>query len=112
MNRLGTTIKSRREELGYSQKKLGKMIDQSDSYVSRIEKGQDITLTSLSRLASALNIELIDLLVLSGHISNESIKKHQLVAYKDCSYLSKMDCEYISAFIESLISSKKEGAEK
>lgn len=57
--RVGTL---RKERAGFTQKQLAAAAGLSQPYLAKIEAGrQDISLRVLSRLAKALNVELVDL---------------------------------------------------
>ena len=54
-------IRNKRQELGYTQEKLAEVADCSWRYIQAIEQGSRTpSLTWLSRLATKLNIPLID----------------------------------------------------
>ena len=55
-------IKQKREELGFSQKKLGEMIGVSQQHINRFEQDYPIPLKHLPALARALKIDLSELL--------------------------------------------------
>ncbi|MGI9019051.1 MAG: helix-turn-helix transcriptional regulator [Euzebya sp.] len=55
---LGKTIRAARKQRGWSQSALAGTAGVSRATVARIEAGRDISATSLSRLASALDLHL------------------------------------------------------
>jgi transcriptional regulator with XRE-family HTH domain len=58
-HKIGRAIKTRREELGLSQEKLAERSKLHRTYISDVERGtRNITIVSLSRLLSALNLSL------------------------------------------------------
>jgi transcriptional regulator with XRE-family HTH domain len=60
---LGARVSTlRKERAGFTQKQLAAAAGLSQPYLAKIEAGrQDISLRVLSRLAKALNVELVDL---------------------------------------------------
>ncbi|MPN16344.1 hypothetical protein SDC9_163683 [bioreactor metagenome] len=110
MTELKTILKDRRDELGLSQDKLGRLIGTNDAFISRIEHGKEISIDALSKLSKELKVDLIDLLIESGYISSESLKKHELMQWQESAYLNEQDCDYIRSFIDSLISKRKSEA--
>ncbi|MCK5846194.1 MAG: helix-turn-helix transcriptional regulator [Bacteroidales bacterium] len=54
----GEVIKSRRKELKLSQKDLAELIGKKRPYISRIENGENIRLSSFSLIANALNLSI------------------------------------------------------
>jgi len=110
MAELKTILKDRRDELGLSQDKLGRLIGTNDAFISRIEHGKEISIDALAKLSDELKIDLIDLLIESGYISSESLTKHGLMQWQESAYLTEQDCDYIRSFIDSLISKRKSEA--
>jgi ribosome-binding protein aMBF1 (putative translation factor) len=63
-NRIGDAIRILRKERRISQEQLAISVGTARSYLSRIERGVSVpTLKSLQRIASALGIELTELLI-------------------------------------------------
>lgn len=112
MTELKTLIKNRRTELGFSQDKLGTLIGANDAYISRIEHGKEISIEALVKLSVELKIDLIDILVETGYISNESLSKHRIMQWQDSAYLTEQDCSYIKLFVNSLINKRKSEAKR
>lgn len=52
---VGAQVKRRRRELGLSQVELAARLDVSATYVQNIERGCNVTLGQLERVAAALN---------------------------------------------------------
>jgi len=60
---LAANVKTLRQAAGISQEELGLRMGADQSYVSHVEAGKfNLTLLSLSEIASALNLRVIDLL--------------------------------------------------
>lgn len=60
--RFGNKVKARREELDLSQEELARLANVHRTYVGMIERAEkNITLTNISKLANALNVEIKDL---------------------------------------------------
>jgi transcriptional regulator with XRE-family HTH domain len=65
--RLGQTLRARREALGYSQDRFADRIDMHRAYFAAIERGEkNITLSTLQRLAAGLSTRMSALLEESG----------------------------------------------
>jgi transcriptional regulator with XRE-family HTH domain len=65
--RLGQTLRAKREALGYSQDRFADHIDMHRAYFAAIERGEkNITLNTLQRLATGLDTTLSSLLSESG----------------------------------------------
>lgn len=107
MQELKDIIKEKRIALGLSQDKLGRLINANDAFISRIEHGKEFSIDTLSKISSILQFDLLDLLVSSGYISNDSIQKHCAKNQKDIGVLTKEDMYYVDCFIESLIAKRK-----
>jgi transcriptional regulator with XRE-family HTH domain len=59
--RIGRRIQELRKEQGYSQEKLALLADLDRTYINSVENGRrNISINSLSRIASALNSSLND----------------------------------------------------
>ncbi|MDD3167977.1 MAG: helix-turn-helix transcriptional regulator [Eubacteriales bacterium] len=81
MNELGIYLKKLRTENGYSQKKVHDATGITDSQQSRIERGlnQEISPLSLKKLASFYNVNVIDLYILAGWISQNDLEGYQRI---------------------------------
>ena len=101
---LGEVIKSRRTDLGFSQEILGEKIGKQDSFISRIERGSEIQLSMLVKLANALDMSLADLLVSAGYMEQAI---GDVLQQKDAGYLTKEDLCYIRLFANALIEKRK-----
>ena len=104
---LGEIIRNRRKEKGMSLVLLGKELGLYDSDISKIEHGKDISLNLLSQIAQVLDMDILDILISSGHISDDSIKKHQIIPWENLALLSETDMRYIRHFVDALIVNKK-----
>lgn len=59
---IGARIRDIRKSKGFSQEKLGEMIDSKYSYIGRLEKGQiNCSILTLEKIARALEVEIEDL---------------------------------------------------
>ena len=58
LTNMGDRISQRRKELHLTQEQLGEKIGVQKSQISRLERGKSITLSSLMRLFSAMEIPL------------------------------------------------------
>ena len=73
VNLLGTTIRSRRKNLGISQEELGFRSGLHRTYVADIERGsRNPSLGSIAKLAEALELSLADLFVNIRETKNDS----------------------------------------
>lgn len=80
--RIGSRVRSLREEAGLTQEKLAYECGYSKSYVSEIEAGKKLpSLTALATFASRLNVALFDLLV----FPDESPRERLVDALRTCS---------------------------
>jgi transcriptional regulator with XRE-family HTH domain len=59
---VGRRIAELRREAGLSQERLAERIGASVQYVSRVELGENLTLTTLAKLGNALGVRAADLL--------------------------------------------------
>jgi len=59
---VGRRIAELRRDAGLSQEKLAERIGASVQYVSRVELGENLTLTTLAKLGNALGVRAADLL--------------------------------------------------
>lgn len=105
---LGQIIRTRRKEKNISQKELGKALGLYDSDISKIEHGKDISLKLLDQIASVLELDILDVLVDSGYISEASVEKHQLIPWDGLSLLTEADMAYIKCFVNALIEKRRE----
>ncbi|WP_227763702.1 helix-turn-helix domain-containing protein [Zhaonella formicivorans] len=55
---IAKAIIQRRKELGLSQKDIAEKLNTKQSAISRIESGQNLTISMLHKLAKALNMEV------------------------------------------------------
>jgi DNA-binding XRE family transcriptional regulator len=55
----GSTVKTRRLELGYSQVKLAELVSTSQSHIARIERGtENVNIATCRKLCAALQIDM------------------------------------------------------
>jgi transcriptional regulator with XRE-family HTH domain len=59
---IGRKLRSRREELFYTQQQLADMMNTAPSWISRCESGANLTVQTLERFSKHLRIELSKLL--------------------------------------------------
>lgn len=57
-NYFGEILKYRRKELQLSQEKLAEMVGKKRPYISRVENGEDIRLSTFALLAKALGLSI------------------------------------------------------
>lgn len=66
--KLGQAIRRRREELGFSQDSMADFLHMHRSYYSAIERGEkNLTLTTVERLAKAVEARISELMVDAGY---------------------------------------------
>jgi len=64
---LGTRVRALREDLGYTQRALGRRARLSGKFIGEVERGEkSITIDSLYRVAQALHTPLADLTSMNG----------------------------------------------
>ncbi len=118
MNLIGQQIKRRREELGYSQTDLARIIGKSPAAISQFESGHRFPSTQvLTKLADALRVtteyllgkkewlDINDMLKndIEDILENESVR----ALFRDFKNLSQRDKNTISAVIKSLKQEKE-----
>ena len=65
---LGARVRTLREDLGYTQRALGRRARLSGKFIGEVERGEkSITIDSLYRVAQALKTPLGDLASMNGH---------------------------------------------
>ena len=65
---LGTRVRTLREDLGYTQRALGRRARLSGKFIGEVERGEkSITIDSLYRVAQALKTPLGELTSMNGH---------------------------------------------
>lgn len=104
---LGETIKNRRTQLNLSQAELGKRIGSNDSCVSRVERTSKAKFEVLTAIASALDSNIVELLVSAGYGGQPHSDESIVVPSCDMKYLSEEDQTYIKTFIEALVEKRK-----
>ena len=103
----GRIIRSGRKAKKMSQKELGKPLGLYDSDISKIENGKDISMGLLAQIADILELDMLDLLVESGYISERSVTKHQIIPWEGLSMLTDEDILYVKCFVNALIEKRK-----
>lgn len=104
---LGQIIRKGRKAKNMSQTDLGNPLGLYDSDISRIERGKDISLGLLAQIADVLELDMLDMLVGSGYISEQSVSKHQIIPWEGLSMLTETDMLYIKYFVDTLIEKRK-----
>lgn len=106
MPNLGQLIKSKREAVGLSQKKLGNACGLSDSEIMKIENGvrKKPNWENLCKIAQALNFHPFEFLLVAGYISENDI--HPSTQLRNLEKLSESDIEYLQMFIDFMVSRK------
>lgn len=106
MSQLGDLIKSKREALGLSQKRLGNICDLSDSEIMRIENGtrEKPNWDNLCRIAQALGFSPLEILLSAGYITENDI--HPAVKIKGLEKLSEGEIRYLQMFVDFMILKK------
>jgi transcriptional regulator with XRE-family HTH domain len=67
MTKIGSALRSRREELGYSQDRFADTIRMHRAYYGAIERGEkNLTISTLVRVAAGLEIRPSDVLSAAG----------------------------------------------
>ncbi|HCL4480221.1 TPA: helix-turn-helix transcriptional regulator [Clostridium botulinum] len=85
MNTIGEIIKDFRTANSLSLREFSKLCDLSHSYIDRLEKGYDprsgkkvdLTIDTIGKIASCINMDLYDLLIAIGAIKNFSLKDNK-----------------------------------
>lgn len=98
MSKTGKVIRTRREELGYTQKKTAEMTGVSNTEISKIENGEreNPNPIILKKIAKALNIDYMQLLVESQYIDPNFLEKD----FINISNLNEEDRETIRKLTE------------
>jgi len=106
MSNLGQLIKSKREAVGLSQKKLGSACDLSDSEIMKIENGvrKKPNWENLCKIAQVLDFHPFELLLAAGYISEKDI--HPDINLRGLENLNGNDINCVQLFIDFIISRK------
>jgi transcriptional regulator with XRE-family HTH domain len=73
---LGGRVRALREDLGYTQRALGRRARLSGKFIGEVERGEkSITIDSLYRVAQALKTPLGDLTSMNGHSTTRRTRK-------------------------------------
>lgn len=107
MSNIGKLIKEKRIASGLSQRNLGKECGISDSEIMKIENGTRKTPNweNLCKIAKALGIHPLDILLAAGYISIDDINSNGRLQNLD--KLDDDDCKYIQLLIDFIISRKE-----
>ena len=89
-------ISDKRIELGYSQRALAKMMNVSNSYISKIEsfKRNDISLVNLIKICECLELDFINLLVVTNYLPTKYLKKEPIIKIEKKYCDSKLKKDY------------------
>lgn len=100
---IGDAVRTRREQLGMTQRDIAQQLDTSETTISNIEKGktQKIPIETVKKLADALNWNIIDFLATIDFLETEDLQKHGLCQFKNWEDLSSEDQQYIQLFIDA-----------
>ena len=72
MEKIAKALRFRREELSLSQRELARKVEVHSSYISKIEKGEEIPSPGLARtLARALEADPLLFVLAAGHVPDE-----------------------------------------
>lgn len=61
MENIGKNIKLRRRQLGIYQDELAQKVGCSQAHISKIEHGQDLSITLLIKISEVLNCQIADI---------------------------------------------------
>jgi DNA (cytosine-5)-methyltransferase 1 len=102
-NSVGDLIKSRREAMGMSLKKLGEACDVSDSEILKIENGKRKcpNWSTLCRIAKVLNFHPFELLLKAGYISEYDV--NPALRLTGLEHLSVEDLEVVQNVIDAQV---------
>ena len=84
---VGERIRSLRKERGWSQEKLGEKAELHHTYVGAVERGEkNASIDTLSKIAGALGIEMVDLFALTkGQVNVEKLRAYIIEEVKESS---------------------------
>ncbi|MEK5500956.1 helix-turn-helix domain-containing protein [Bacillus sp. FSL M8-0168] len=82
---VGRKLKKIRDERGFSQRKLAEKLGVSDSYLSKVEKGQPISLTLLERIAEIFNVHISYFFIEDDELNEFSDAQKELLFEPDLS---------------------------
>ena len=64
---IGKVLRQKRAEAGLTQERFAELVDLSKNYVGNLERGEyEISVTTLHRIAKAVNMKASDLLRMAG----------------------------------------------
>lgn len=74
---VGVRLRAARRKANLTQVQLGEISGFKDSYIAELESGSNVTLKTLIRIASALNLQVADLLPDSGsaQVSSDGLER-------------------------------------
>ncbi len=102
---LGQKIRKLRQEMGWSQEKLGERANLHPTYVGGIERGErNVSLENLSRLATAFDLSLSELFEFPGQESAREAMESSihLLLRKQEEHTLKFFLEFLKLFDEWL----------
>ena len=106
MSDIGFFIKRKREEKGYSLKKLASLSNISDSELSKIESGnrQNPNWRILCEISEPLDIHPSEFLLEEGYISEKDISQVHFIKHLD--KLSSDEIKLVQLFIDFILSQR------
>lgn len=113
MSNVGKFIKEKRERALLTQKKLGTACGVSDSEICKIENGERQTPSwdTLCKIARALTINPIEIMLVAGYITEEDIE-HPACKLHGVESLNDNELEVVQTFIDFMHYNRREGTGK
>jgi len=107
MTSIGEFVKNKRLELGISQKKLGFMVELSDSEIMKIENGtrKSPNWESLCKLAKVFDISPLEILLVAGYITDEDINPQSKIRGLD--KLTAKEIDEVQQYVDFVVSKSK-----
>ncbi|RRD95621.1 XRE family transcriptional regulator [Bacillus licheniformis] len=82
---VGRKLRKIRDKRDYSQRKLAEKLGVSDSYLSKVEKGQPVSLKLLERIADILNVHISYFFIEDDELNEFSDAQKELLFEPDLS---------------------------
>lgn len=82
---MGRKLRKIRDKRDYSQRKLAEKLGVSDSYLSKVEKGQPVSLKLLERIADILNVHISYFFIEDDELNEFSDAQKELLFEPDLS---------------------------
>ncbi|UOY89978.1 helix-turn-helix domain-containing protein [Bacillus glycinifermentans] len=82
---VGRKLRKIRDKRNYSQRKLAEKLGVSDSYLSKVEKGQPVSLKLLERIADILNVHISYFFIEDDELNEFSDAQKELLFEPDLS---------------------------